>query len=236
MCCSKRQNKQPVGHFIFCYINLGQFRGGKQVRGSLKKFHFQENRFLGSSCLVQWPGRGSGWDDPFHQWLWVSCWLGPVIPSQSRTLRGAPGSLSLRTVICSGPVLSQGQEPGSCLGDLHSLRYTGCWMMLLFSHSVMSKSLQSHGLQHVRLPCPSLSPGVCSDSCPLSWWWHPTISSSAAPFSSCPRSFPASGSFPTPGAGFLNLTVCLDLGLKHWKLREAAVIYFSFLQLISPME
>ena len=47
-----------------------------------------------------------------------------------------------------------------------------------------------------RLPCPSLSPGVCSNSCPLSWWCHPTISSSVTPFSSCPQSFPASGSFP----------------------------------------
>ena len=47
-----------------------------------------------------------------------------------------------------------------------------------------------------RLPCPSLSPGVCSNSCPLSWWCHPTISSSVTPVSSCPQSFPASGSFP----------------------------------------
>ena len=60
----------------------------------------------------------------------------------------------------------------------------------------MSDSLWSHGLQHARLLCPSLSPGVCSNSCPLSWWCHPTISSSVAPFSSCPWSFPPSGSFP----------------------------------------
>ena len=66
--------------------------------------------------------------------------------------------------------------------------------LLLFSCSVVSDSLGPHGLQHGRLPCPSLSPGVCSDSCPLSWWCHPTISSSVAPFSSCPQSFPASGS------------------------------------------
>ena len=60
----------------------------------------------------------------------------------------------------------------------------------------MSSSLQPHGLQHSRLPCPSLSPGACSDSCPLNRWCHPTISSSVIPFSSCPQSFPASGSFP----------------------------------------
>ena len=61
--------------------------------------------------------------------------------------------------------------------------------------SVMSDSLQSHELQHARPPCPSPSPWVCSNSCPLSWWFHPTISSSVASFSSCPQSFPASGSF-----------------------------------------
>ena len=60
----------------------------------------------------------------------------------------------------------------------------------------MSNSLQPHGLQHARLPCPSLSPGECSNSCPLSWWCHPTISSSVIPFSSCLQSFPASRSFP----------------------------------------
>ena len=60
----------------------------------------------------------------------------------------------------------------------------------------MSDSLRSHGLHHARLPCPSPSPGVCSDACPLSWWCCLTISSSATPFSSCLQSFLASGSFP----------------------------------------
>ena len=57
-------------------------------------------------------------------------------------------------------------------------------------------SLQPQGLQHTGLPCPSPSPGACSDSCPLSQWGHPTILSSVVPFSSCLQSFPASGSFP----------------------------------------
>ena len=69
-------------------------------------------------------------------------------------------------------------------------------LLLLFSHSVMSDSLWPHGLQHARLPCPSLSPRIGSNSCPLSQWCHPTISSSVVPFSSCLQSFPASGSFP----------------------------------------
>ena len=68
-------------------------------------------------------------------------------------------------------------------------------LLLLFSHLVISKSLQPHGLQHARLPCPSPSPGACSDSRPWSQWCHPTIVSSVIPFSSCLQSFPASGSF-----------------------------------------
>ena len=65
---------------------------------------------------------------------------------------------------------------------------------LLFRHSVVSDSLRPHGLQYARLPCPPLSPGVCSNSCPLSQWCHQTISSSVVPFSSCLQSFPASRS------------------------------------------
>ena len=65
-----------------------------------------------------------------------------------------------------------------------------------FSRSVMSDSLQPHGLLHTRLPCPSPTPRAYSTSCPSSRWCHPTISSSVIPFSSCPQSFPASGSFP----------------------------------------
>ena len=71
-----------------------------------------------------------------------------------------------------------------------------CSWQLLFSHQVMSYSLQAHKLQHARLPCPSLFSGVYSNSCPLSWWCHPTISSSVTPFFSCSQSFPTSGSFP----------------------------------------
>ena len=69
-----------------------------------------------------------------------------------------------------------------------------------FSRSVVSDSSQPHGLhglQHARLPCPSPTPAAYSNSCPLSWWCHPTISSSVIPFSSCLQSFPAAESFPT---------------------------------------
>ena len=75
----------------------------------------------------------------------------------------------------------------------------GAWLArpppVQFSHSVVSDSLWPHGLQHVSLPCPSLTPEACSNSCPLSWWCHPTISFSVIAFSSCLQSFPGSGSF-----------------------------------------
>ena len=60
----------------------------------------------------------------------------------------------------------------------------------------MSNSLRPHKLQHTRLPCPSPTPRASSNSCPLVWWCHPTISSSVVPFSSCSQSLPASESFP----------------------------------------
>ena len=64
-----------------------------------------------------------------------------------------------------------------------------------FSHSVVAKSLQPRELQHARLPCPSPTPEACLNSWPLSWWCHPTISSSVTSFSFCLQSFPESGSF-----------------------------------------
>ena len=69
------------------------------------------------------------------------------------------------------------------------------WISVQFSRSVVSDSLQPHGPQHARPPCPSPTPGVYPNSCPLSRWCHPTTSSSVVPFSSCLQSFPASGSF-----------------------------------------
>ena len=76
------------------------------------------------------------------------------------------------------------------------LGYRNSNFQVHFSRSVITKSLRPHGLQHTRLPCPSPTPRVYSNSCPLSWWCHPTISSSVALFSFCLQSFPASGSFP----------------------------------------
>ena len=93
----------------------------------------------------------------------------------------------------------------------------GWW---LFSHSVISVSLWPHGLQHTRLPCSSLSPGVCSTSCPLSRWCHPTISSSIIPFSSCPQSFPGSKHwfFTSSGQsiGASALASVLPMNIQGW--------------------
>ena len=86
--------------------------------------------------------------------------------------------------------------------------------LLLFSHSVMSHSLWPHGLQHIRPPCPLPSPGTCSNSCPLSQWCHPTISSSVIPFSSCLQSFPASGSFSMSHSSHQAAKV-LEFQLQH---------------------
>ena len=78
----------------------------------------------------------------------------------------------------------------------------------------MSDYFRSHGLQHTRLPCPSLSPGACSNSCPLSRWCHPVVSSTVIPFSSCPQSFPTSGSFSVSQV-FASSGQVLEVQLQH---------------------
>ena len=80
------------------------------------------------------------------------------------------------------------------LGDMNDCFTMSGWTVQ-FSRSVVSDSLQAHELQHTRPHCPSPTPGVHWNSCPSSWWYHPAISSSVVPFSSCTQSFPTSGSF-----------------------------------------
>ena len=97
-----------------------------------------------------------------------------------------------------------------------------------FSHSVMSNSLQPHRLQHARPPCPSPTPGVHSNSCPLSQWCPPTISSSVVPFSSRLQSLPASGSFQMSqflksggqSIGVSASTSVNDWMNEYWKIRR----------------
>ena len=106
-----------------------------------------------------------------------------------------------------------------------------------FSHSVVSDSLGPHGLQHARLPCPSPTPRVYSNSSPLSRWCHPTISSSVIPFSSHLQSFLSSGSFPmnqlfTSGGQSIGVSASssgLPMNIQDWfSLGWASWIYFQF--------
>ena len=92
------------------------------------------------------------------------------------------------------------------------------------NRSVMSNSWPPHGLQHAKLLWSSPTPGACSDSCPLSWWCHPTISSSVIPFSSCLQSFLASGSFQrsqfftsgSQGIGLSASASVLPMNIQDW--------------------
>ena len=123
-------------------------------------------------------------------------------PCPSVITQAAPPSLSgsqgtQRTVLTL-PKMEKEHPANTCWSLLNSLAVSKCHpnLTVQFSHSVMSDSLRPHGLQHTRPPCPSPTPRVYPNSCPLIQWCHPTISSSVVPFSSCPQSFPASGSFP----------------------------------------
>ena len=95
-----------------------------------------------------------------------------------------------------------------------------CKMSPIISFSsVVSNSLQPHGLQHARPPCPSPTARVCPNPCPLSLWCHPTISSSVVPFSSCPQSFPASGSFQMSqlfASGGKSIGVSASVNTQDW--------------------
>ena len=126
------------------------------------------------------------------------------------------GSLSL----LQGIFPTQGSNPGlpHCRQILYQLGHQGSlkweFQSVQFSRSVMSDSLWPHGMQHARPPCPSLTPRVYSNSCPLSRWCHPTISSSVVTFSSCLQSFPASGSFQGVSS-YNQVAKVLDIQLQH---------------------
>ena len=102
--------------------------------------------------------------------------------------------------------------------------------MLSYSCSVMQSCptlCNPNWLQHARLPCPSPTPGAYSNSCPLSWQCHPTISSSVIPFSSCLQSFPASGSFPT-SSSLHQVAKVLELQPQHQSLQWIFRIDFLY--------
>ena len=118
-----------------------------------------------------------------------SCWFSipPERHSESRHCvlgRGTAGRTGFQKLIDT--FRKQFYEPNSFISSY----------LVQFSHSVLSDSLQPHGQQHTRLPCPSPTSRACSNSCPSSQWCHPSISSSVIPFSSRLQSFLASESFP----------------------------------------
>ena len=103
----------------------------------------------------------------------------------------------------------------SVMSSSNSESFTNSFPILVqFSHSVMSDSLRPHGLQPDRPPCPSSTPGVYSNSSPLSLGCHTTISSSVIPFSFCPQSFPVSGSFQLSQV-FTSVAKVLEFQLQH---------------------
>ena len=121
---------------------------------------------------------------------------GPESILSSRLLHSSP--CLLHTYMNFGIIFvifhRERKTPASLIAIIFNLNVN--FRKIQFSRSVVSDSLQPHGLQHTRLPCPSPTPGAYSTSRPLSRRCHTTISSSVVPFSSCLQSFPASGSFP----------------------------------------
>ena len=158
------------------------------------------SRFQALECLF-------GWQQP----QWVFCHLSLVLlvmffkfqVQLCYSTSYLPSPEPSSSEFCQLQVLQGFSVKSFCISHMHKNRATEArnksWehvkSSVYFSCSVMSKSLQPQGLQHSRPPCPSPTPGVYSNSCPLSRWCHPTISSSVIPFSLL-QSYPASGSFP----------------------------------------
>ena len=135
------------------------------------------------------------------------------------------------TILFSRDLPDPGIKPGTPALQVESLPseppgklYLTWNQSVQFSRSVMSNSLQPHGLPHARPPCPSPTPRVYSNSCPLSRWCHPTISSSVIPFSSCLQSLSASGSCPVSqffatggqSIGVSASTLVLPMNIQDW--------------------
>ena len=123
-----------------------------------------------------------------HSWRWSCCYS----VTRSCLTFYKPVDCSIQGSPVLHRVCSGRRRGWDKLREYHCHIYTS----VQFSCSVMSDSLQSHESQHARPLCPSPTPGVYPNSCPSSRWCHPAISSSVVPFSSCPQSLPASGSFP----------------------------------------
>ena len=172
------------------------FRNGRGTRDQIanicwiieKAREFSKNNYF---CFIDYANPLIG----DHNKLWkilqetripdhLTCLLRYQYAGQEATIRKGYGKMDWFQI---GKGVHQGCILSPCLFNLYSESVSQ------FSHSVMSDSLRPNGLQHARPPCPSPTPEVYSNSCPLVQWYHPIISSSVVPFSSCLQSFPALG-------------------------------------------
>ena len=175
-----------------CSVSVGSLQGTTHEWAPLHRLLCAD-----SPCVPSAPAGRSAWGFIWNHFIgWA-----PVPPVERSGWRGGQGRSGWS--LPGSPVPASPSLPSYCHYSrvfLHSLPPSPHLTVFQLSsvpfiRSVVSDSA-THGLQHARLPCPSPTPGVYSNSCPSSRWCYLTISSSVVPFSSCPQSFPASGSFP----------------------------------------
>ena len=173
-----------------------------------------------------------------HNWLWDI----PSLSSASWTAASQDNWSDRRETNVFNPTTIRGVWPGlvhlrpwgngasgveggwALMGETGRCHCNSLWSLVQFSCSVVSDSLQPNELQHTRPPCPPTTPRVYPNTCPSSCWCHPAISSSVVPFSFCPQSFPASGSFPMSqlfawggeSIGVSALTSVLPMNIQDW--------------------
>ena len=193
---------------------LVQFLGGED---RLEKGETTHSRFLGLPLWFSWLRIRLQYGRPrFNPWVGKIPWRQERLPTPIFW----PGEF--HGLYCSwGRKESDTTEPLSL-----SLSWMEVLHIVQFSRSVVSNSLRPHELTHARPPCPSPTPRVYPNPCPLSRWCHPTISSSVVPFSSCPQSLPASGSFQMSqlfawggqSTGVSASTWVLSMNTQDWSL------------------
>ena len=201
-----------------------QFSSVTVISDSLQSHGLQHTRF---PCPSLSPGISSN-SCPLNRWCHPTI-SSSLISSSCRQSFPASGSFPVSRLFASGDWRCRALASESVLPmNIQSwfpLGLTGLISLLSssvqFSCSVVFDSLWPHGLQHSRPPCPSPTPGDCSNSCPLSRWCHPTISSSVILFSSCLQSFSASGSF-----SMSKVTKVLEFQLQHQSFQQIFRTHF----------
>ena len=187
-------------------------------------------------ALLNWPRLPSFLKSLNHITSGAFCWSGCACTSSAQVCTvHSTWLMSCRSVCCSYSYRDSDVFNSQCAHThIHTPVQNTFDLWLLFSRSVVSASLWPREQQHVRPPCPSVSPGVCSNSCPSSRWCHPTISSSVVPFS-CPQSSPAPGFFPVSllfssggqSIGASASTSVLQMNFHGWFPLESGLITFD---------